>query len=99
VNRSEDATVLRLKICTQNARGISSHSKFEALVDFLDQRDVFACCVQELWTVGSKTKGLCTTDEEEAEAREAHCKNLLEREATYDPKVADLIEQHPAVGR
>ena len=38
---------------------------------------------------------LCSTDEEEAEAREAHFKNLLERTATYDPDVVNLIEQLP----
>ena len=36
---------------------------------------------------------MCSTDEEEAEAREAHFKNLLERTATYDPDVVNLIEE------
>ena len=45
----------RLKICSQNCQGLSSHTKFEALVDTLLQRNVFACGVQELWRVGKET--------------------------------------------
>jgi len=42
---------------------------------------------------GSKTE-LCSTDEEEAQARCTHFTNLLEREAVYKTGVLDQLEQH-----